>query len=367
MRLLVAIHLSLAARAVAQNFVPTPKDTKSVPSKNYPGASISYKQTDFCETTPGVKSFSGYVNLPSTLLADVPANYNASLFFWYFQARNDAANAPISIYIGGGPGSSGMDDSSGFPCKVQRDTNNTVLNKFSWNDKVNMLYIDQPVSTGFSYTTLVNGILDLMAPAGSEAQFKPIEDPTKFVQTNLTTIGATLSLPDPSAMALTTMQAARTMWHFAQVWFQEFPEHKTSRPDISIWTVSYGGYFAPAIFAHFARQNDRIANGTLSDPNAKPLTLGAIGLQNACIDAEAQGSFYPEFAYNNTYGIQAYSKDIYEQASHNFTRPGGCLDMIHACRAAGALGDPLETGLNTTVNRLLLYPKVALSNFHVRA
>lgn len=44
MRLSVLIHLALAATTAAQNFVPIPKDTKSVPSKNYPGASISYKQ-----------------------------------------------------------------------------------------------------------------------------------------------------------------------------------------------------------------------------------------------------------------------------------------------------------------------------------
>lgn len=249
-----------------------------------------------------------------------------------------------------------MDDSSGFPCKVQPDTNTTVLNKFSWNDKVNMLYIDQPVGTGFSYSALVNGIANLVNPA---AQFVPVEDPSQFVQTNVTTVGATISMPDPSQTAMTTMQAARTMWHFAQVWFQEFAEHKTSRPAINIWTVSYGGYFAPAIFAHFERQNDRIADGTLGDPKAKKLELGTIGLQNACIDADVQGSFYPEFAYNNTYGIQAISKEIYEQAAHNVTKPGGCRDMIQACRAAGAIGDPREMGLNTTVNNIC----VAASDF----
>ncbi|KAK3339794.1 Alpha/Beta hydrolase protein [Lasiosphaeria hispida] len=347
MQLWIPIQLALVATTAAQNFVQTPKDTESVPSKNYPGASISYKQTEICETTPGVKAYSGYVNLPSTLLADVPATYNASIFFWYFQARHNPDSAPLAIYIGGGPGTSGMDGSSGFPCRVQSDTNSTVLNEFSWNDKVNMLYIDQPVSTGFSYSTLANGIIDLLTPL---SEFTPVEDPAKFAQTNVTTIGATISLPDPSQAVLTTMQAARTMWHFAQLWFQEFPEYTTSNREINIWSVSYGGYFAPAIFAHFEHQNDRIANTTLGDASAKPLKLGTVGLQNACIDAEAQGGFYPEFAYNNTYGIQAISKEIYDEARNNFTKPGGCLDLIHACRAVGTVSDPLETGLNTTVN-----------------
>lgn len=39
----------------------------------------------------------------------------------------------------------------GGPCTVLKDGNSTQFNPFSMNDKVNMLYIDQPVGTGFSY------------------------------------------------------------------------------------------------------------------------------------------------------------------------------------------------------------------------
>lgn len=44
MRLSLSLALALAGTGSARNFVATPKDTKLVPSKNYPGASISYKQ-----------------------------------------------------------------------------------------------------------------------------------------------------------------------------------------------------------------------------------------------------------------------------------------------------------------------------------
>ncbi|KAK0649965.1 Alpha/Beta hydrolase protein [Cercophora newfieldiana] len=351
MKLPIAV-LAGAGFTAAQNFVatPNPKDKTVVDSQNYPGASISYKQTQLCETTPGVKAYSGYVTLPNHLLADVPtaAPYNASLFFWYFQSRKNPANAPLSIYIGGGPGSSGMDDSSGFPCTVNADSNSTTLNPWSWNNEVNMLYIDQPVTTGFSYTTLVNTVLDYLNPEA----FTFVEDITTFKQTNLTTVPATVSAPTPAFAANTTSQAARTMWHFAQVWFQEFPEHKTTAEEVSIWTVSYGGYFAPAIFAEFERRNELIANSTTDDPKAKPIKLGTVGIQNGCIDALANIAAYPEFAYNNTYGIQAISKEIYEEAKKNITMPGGCADLITACRTAGSIGDPLETGGNQTVNEI---------------
>ena len=81
-----------------------------------------------------------------------------------------------------------------------------------------MLYIDQPVSTGFSYADTTNGVIDLLDPMYT---LTPLDDPASFKQTNVTTVGATISSQDPRMTANTTMQAARTMWHVAQVWFQE--------------------------------------------------------------------------------------------------------------------------------------------------
>ena len=37
------------------------------------------------------------------------------------------------------------------PCKVSADGSSTTPNEFSWNSKANVLYIDQPAGTGFSY------------------------------------------------------------------------------------------------------------------------------------------------------------------------------------------------------------------------
>lgn len=41
--------------------------------------------TFICETTPGVRGFSGYVQLPNSLLDNAGGNatYTASMFFWY--------------------------------------------------------------------------------------------------------------------------------------------------------------------------------------------------------------------------------------------------------------------------------------------
>lgn len=65
------------------------------------GVQIRYKepgQVGVCETTPGVKSYSGYVDLAP----------DVHTFFWFFEARNKPAEAPITLWLNGGPGSDSL-------------------------------------------------------------------------------------------------------------------------------------------------------------------------------------------------------------------------------------------------------------------
>jgi len=104
--------------------------------------------------------------------------------------------------------------------------------------------------------------------------------------------------------------------------------------------------------AHFEDQNRRIANGSIDNSHDKALRLGTLGITNGCIDSESQAASFPHMAYNNTYGIQVISEDVYEQAMYNLTKPDGCYDLIHQCRDAAAVGDPLGYGNNDTVNQI---------------
>jgi hypothetical protein len=49
-----------------------------------PGVSISFKETAICETTPGVRSYAGYVHLPAGISDDrgEPTDYPINTFFW---------------------------------------------------------------------------------------------------------------------------------------------------------------------------------------------------------------------------------------------------------------------------------------------
>ena len=65
------------------------------------GATIRYKEpgkAGVCETTKGVNSYSGYVDLAP----------DAHTFFWFFEARHDPANKPITLWLNGGPGSDSL-------------------------------------------------------------------------------------------------------------------------------------------------------------------------------------------------------------------------------------------------------------------
>lgn len=62
------------------------------------GVNITYKEPGICETTPGVKSYSGFVNLAP----------NVHSFFWFFESRRDPANDPITLWLNGGPGSDSL-------------------------------------------------------------------------------------------------------------------------------------------------------------------------------------------------------------------------------------------------------------------
>jgi hypothetical protein len=77
--------------------IPAPaKGLKTIYSPD--GIQIRYKNPEICETTPGVSTYSGYIDLdPKT-----------HMFFWFIEAREKPEEAPTTLWLTGGPGSDSL-------------------------------------------------------------------------------------------------------------------------------------------------------------------------------------------------------------------------------------------------------------------
>ena len=93
-----------------------------------------------------VESYSGFITADKV--------NNGNMFFWFFPAEEDPENAPVVIWLQGGPGGSSMFGALKLhgPIITTVDENNNLngvtKNPYSWGRKHNMLYIDNPVGAG---------------------------------------------------------------------------------------------------------------------------------------------------------------------------------------------------------------------------
>ncbi|EMC93035.1 hypothetical protein BAUCODRAFT_271525 [Baudoinia panamericana UAMH 10762] len=320
----------------AAGFPPKPEGITTLKSKFHDGIIISYKEPGICETTPGVRSFAGYIHLPPNALNESHEHnlYPINTFFWFFEARKDPSHAPLTIWLNGGPGGSSLMGAlvENGPCFVGNDSNSTYLNPWSWNNEVNMLYIDQPNQVGFSYDTLTNVTAHLTRERFEGWKYEPTSFLDDVPEGNLTFMTGTTGSMNTTYTANSTHHAAVAIWHFAQTWFTEFPYYKPADEQISLFTESYGGHYGPAFVSYFMHQNALIENGTLTGPGVHYLRMNTLGIVNGCIDMIEQVWSHATFAVNNTYGIKVFTDAEYYRSMYELTREDGIVDRIKACR-----------------------------------
>jgi carboxypeptidase C (cathepsin A) len=78
---------------------------------------------------------------------------DARLFYWLFNSQSAPTTDPLVIWLQGGPGSSslfGLFIENG-PLKILPNNLTTAPNPYSWNANANLMFIDNPAGTGFSY------------------------------------------------------------------------------------------------------------------------------------------------------------------------------------------------------------------------
>ncbi|KAJ7700386.1 Alpha/Beta hydrolase protein [Mycena rosella] len=218
-----------------------------------------------CETTPGVHQMSGYVDIGTGM----------SIWFWFFASRTAPETAPFTLWINGGPGcASEIVETENGPCTVNADGQSTTLNPFSWNSVSNMIYVDQPIGTGFSFGT--------------------------------DTVNSTES-------------AAVQFWKVFQILFEsgEFAQYQSRDPSF----VTY-----------FDQQNAAIAKGTVT---GVPIVVSALMVNNGWYDPLIQNLAYLTFATNAPGYGQLQSDAVLKKMNTSFFEANGCQAQEMACYAAG--------------------------------
>ena len=271
----------------------------------------------------------------------------------------NANNAPLTIYLNGGPGSSsmvGLFQEAG-PCEIVEIAAGKLgsrAREWGWDRSSNILFVDQPNQVGFSYDTLTNGSLDLLT---SEIWAPPVVKPDG--RSSTTFLNGTFSSGNTYSTANTSQIAAYAVWHMLQGFLNTFPQYGASNitnstqsaMGVNLFAESYGGKYGPIFASTFENQNQARKTGDLP-ANTIPINLVSLGIIQGCVDDLVQGRYYPIFAYNNTYGIQAYNLLQQSTVANNYLAVDGCQARILACRNAVAAQDPQNGGAVDSVNQV---------------
>lgn len=197
-----------------------------------------------------VENFAGYV----------PVNGTRNLFYWFFESRSNPSTDPFILWMTGGPGCSGMLALlvENGPYHVDK-SGELSLNPYSWNSNANILFIDQPVGTGFSYNS------------------NPVD------------IGVT-----------NEEEMAANMWEFFQKWFGQHTKY-ASLP-FFIAAESYGGHYAPALAYHIQQQNEASAGAKIN--------LRGVMIGDGLVDPLHQYPSYPKYAKMHQSELHATNREI---------------------------------------------------------
>ncbi|KAJ3298383.1 Cell death protease [Rhizoclosmatium sp. JEL0117] len=163
-----------------------------------------------------------------------------SLFFWMFPARNTHKTPKLVFWLNGGPGCSSMDGLflENGPFIPNKDKSIT-LRSSSWNQDATVVYVDQPVGTGYSQPSSHSGY----------------------------------------ARSLT--QVAQGFRGFLEHWFQVFGA-ELGHAEVYIAGESYAGQFIPYIAKNLL-QDTSFNKGHSFEINLKGILIG-----NGWIDPKSQ-------------------------------------------------------------------------------
>ncbi|TVU33666.1 hypothetical protein EJB05_25498 [Eragrostis curvula] len=210
----------------------------------------------------------GYFRLPHT--------HDARMFYFFFESRGKKDD-PVVIWLTGGPGCSSelavFYENGPFTIA---DNMSLVWNQFGWDTISNIIFVDQPTGTGFSYSS--------------------DDRDTRHDETGV----------------------SNDLYDFLQVFFQKHPEF--AKNDFYITGESYAGHYIPA-FASRVHQGNKASEGI-------HINLKGFAIGNGLTDPEIQYKAYTDYALE----MNLIEKSDYERIN-NFIPP--CEFAIKMCGTNG--------------------------------
>ncbi|XP_045763838.1 venom serine carboxypeptidase-like [Maniola jurtina] len=107
----------------------------------------------------GIRSYSAFLT--------VKEEYDSNLFYWFFP-KADMDKAPWIIWLQGGPGISSLHGEFELIGPIQIVDGKVTARNVTWAEDYSLLFIDNPVGAGFSFTGDERGYLDNEDDVGSQ-------------------------------------------------------------------------------------------------------------------------------------------------------------------------------------------------------
>jgi carboxypeptidase D len=239
---------------------------------------------------------------------EINPEHNGHIFFWHYQNRHIADRPRTVIWLNGGPGCSSMDGAlmELGPYRV-REGGKLAYNEGSWDEFANLLFVDQPVGTGFSYVNTDSYVHELD-------------------------------------------EMADQFMIFMDKWFDLFPQYEND--DLYFAGESYAGQYIPYIAQAVLNRNKRKRAEGLRTWNLVGLLIG-----NGWISPLEQYQAYLPFAYQTNMiqgGTPEAAKVEAAQVACNaeLGRPGGSEKVdVSACEAVlSTILDVSKTSNNMCYN-----------------
>ena len=251
------------------------------------GESFARSREDFkVKNLPGLAAQSAFQQYAGYL--PVNEKLGDHLFFWFFESQSAPQNDPLLIWLSGGPGCSSvaaMFEENG-PFKLARKGKNIEVksNPFSWNAKANIIYLDQPVGTGMSYS-------------------------------------------ETGTFAKNQYEVSRHFYAFLKEFYAAFPEYRKN--PLFITGESYAGHMIPGIADYILDQEGK--------PDAIHVNLKGLAIGNGWIDPMRQRKVLPDVFYAAGL-IEAHQRDEAKALFQMAVENGGAPEVDQYGPGSGAEG-----------------------------